>query len=77
MHQYPIISSVGGILINVAVLTVILLLSWTKFFLFTDEVDIDNNIQRSVHESNIKVVEVEEKVSGVETLSADHHSMSL
>ena len=73
MHHYPIISSVGGILINVAVLTVILLLSWTKFFLFTEEVDIDNNIQRSVHESNIKVVEVEEKVSGVETLSADHH----
>ena len=73
MHHYPIISSVGGILINVAVLTVILLLSWTKFFLFTDEVDIDNNIQRSVHESNFKVVEVEEKVSGVETLSADHH----
>ena len=73
MHHYPIISSVGGILINVAVLTVILLLSWTKFFLFTDEVDVDNNIQRSVHESNIKVVEVEEKVSGIETLSADHH----
>ena len=73
MHHYPIISSVGGILINVAVLTVILLLSWTKFFLFTDELDIDNNIQRRVHESNIKVVEVEEKVSGVETLSADHH----
>ena len=73
MHHYPIISSVGGILINVAVLTVILLLSWTKFFLFTDEVDIDNNIQRRVPESNIKVVEVEEKVSGVETLSADHH----
>ena len=73
MHHYPIISSVGGILINVAVLTVILLLSWTKFFLFTEEVDIDNNIQRRVPESNIKVVEVEEKVSGVETLSADHH----
>ena len=73
MHHYPIISSVGGILINVAVLTVILLLSWTKFFLFTDEVDADNNIQRRVPESNIKVVEVEEKVSGVETLSADHH----
>ena len=73
MHHYPIISSVGGILINVAVLTVILLLSWTKFFLFTDEVDIDNNIQRRVPESNIKVVEVEEKVSGVEILSADHN----
>ena len=67
MHHYPIISSVGGILINVAVLTIILLLSWTKFFLFTDDADV------GVHESNIKVVEVEEKVSGVETLSADHH----
>ena len=46
---------------------------WKKFFLFTDEVNVDNNLHRSVHESNIKVVEVEEKVSGIETLSADHH----
>lgn len=38
MHHHPWISSLSGIIANIAVLTIIILISWTRFFSPDDEV---------------------------------------
>ena len=63
MHNHPWISSLSGILANIAVLTTIILISWTRLFsrdnqLMVEQQDI-KRISGGTEESNDKISEIE------------------